>query len=48
MNDLREKIAKCDAEMITLEDEINRYINGEKEKQMKAMKNEQRKDELLL
>ena len=43
MNDLREKIAACDQQMNKLEDEINVYVSGEKEKQMKAENGENKK-----
>lgn len=48
MNDLREKIAACDQQMNKLEGEIDVYVSGEKEKQMKALRLEQKKEEKLL
>jgi hypothetical protein len=43
MNRLREDVAKADDEMRGLEAAIDVYVNGEKERQMKVLKAEERK-----
>lgn len=48
LNELRDKIAECDDEMTKLEAQINEYVNGDKEKVMRALRMEQRKEERLL
>lgn len=45
MNELRQKIADCDNHMLKLEEQINAYVGGDKERQLKWMQNECKKEE---